>query len=121
MKFVFEDIENLHNFTSCPDVNPSGIKRFTYAPLINATNMYFGFTHKESFLQFLKLDNDVENYVIPAAVNHSPEDWTGYTSRVKSLFEYLNPKYLSDLIIYTQHCSLKNLFFGRVQEDSFPP
>ena len=55
MKLVFEDIENLHNFTSCPDVNPSGIKRFTYAPLINATNMYFGFTHKESFLQFLKL------------------------------------------------------------------
>jgi hypothetical protein len=97
MKLVFEDVENLHNFTSCPDVNPSGIKRFTYAPLINATNMYFGFTHKESFLQFLKLDNDVENYVIPAAVNHSPEDWTGYTSRVKSLFEYLNPKYLSDL------------------------
>lgn len=35
MKLVFEDIENLHNFTSCPDVNPSGIKRFTYGPLIN--------------------------------------------------------------------------------------
>ncbi len=97
MKLVFEDIENLHNFKSCPDVNPSGIKRFTYAPLINATNMFFSFSRSESFLKFIELNSEVENYIIPAAVNHSPEDWTGHVSRVKSLFEYLNEKYLRDL------------------------
>lgn len=97
MKLVFEDIENLHNFKDCPDVNPSGIKRFTFSPLINATNMYFGFNHIDSFIEFIEFNNDVENYVISAAVNHSPEDWTGYTSKVKSLFLYLNDKYLNDL------------------------
>jgi hypothetical protein len=97
MKLVFEDIGNLHNFKSCPDVNPSGIKRFTYAPLINATNMFFSFSRTESFLKFIEFNPEVENYIIPAAVNHSPDDWTGYNDKVKSLFEYLNPKYIKDL------------------------
>ncbi len=61
MKLVFEDIENLHNFKSCPDVNPSGIKRFTYAPLINATNMFFSFSRTESFLKFIEFNPEVEN------------------------------------------------------------
>ena len=97
MKFVFEDVSGLLNFVDCEDVNPSGIRRFGVAPLLNANIMYHVNNKKNPTYTFHHVSEDVENYIIAAGVNHSPDDWTGYHSRVKSLFSHLNPKYLRDL------------------------
>lgn len=47
------------------------------------------------------IDSLTENYIIPVAVVFHPNDWTdlfnGKQTRKKSIFEYLNPKFLSDL------------------------
>lgn len=89
MKIVFENLENRRNFLSCEDVNKSGLPRFGPAPILNHWSPE---VKKE-------LDLDDENYIIMSGVNHCPEDWTGHSeySRVVSLFEYLNPKYINDL------------------------
>lgn len=97
MKFLFEDLENRTNFVKCKDVNPSGIKRFAYSPLLNAAHLYYSFNKELNPLEFLEFNVEHSNYIISAAVNHSPEDWTGYHPRVKSLFKYLNKKYVNDL------------------------
>ena len=97
MRLVFEDKDELRNFISCPDVNPSGINRFAYSPLINATNIYYSMSQTANPLEFVQVEDGMENYVISSCVNHSPDDWTGYNEKVKSLFEYLNEKYLNDL------------------------
>lgn len=97
MRLAFEDKENLRNFVSCKDINPSGISRFAYSPLINATNIHYSMMNGGNPLDFVDTSNDLSNYVISSCVNHSPDDWTGYNDKVKSLFEYLNEKYLSDL------------------------
>ena len=97
MKFVFEDVGELLNFVDCEDVNPSGIRRFGVAPILNANIMYHVNNKIDPTYTFHHVSEDVENYIIAAGVNHSPEDWTGYNPRVKSLFSHLNPKYLRDL------------------------
>lgn len=98
MKFTFEDLDNRLNFISCKDVNKSGINRFAISPLLTAVSIYEWFNNKHGILENYKIQ-DIENnsYVIPACVNHSPDDWTGYDPKVKSLFFYLNEKYLNDL------------------------
>ena len=111
MIFMFEDKENQLNFTSCTDVNPSGIKRFSRSPLVAALvstltwmkGQEITFRSAEGFPQFDILStttsSKTKNYIISSAVNHSPIDWAGgYTpSKGKSLFDYLNEKYLTDL------------------------
>lgn len=90
MKLVFEDLGKHSNFITCEDACKSGMLRFSAAPIINHW--------KEHFFR-KQIENTDTNYIIAAGVNHCPEDWTGYSpySRVKSLFEYLSPKYLYDL------------------------
>jgi len=98
MKFLFEDLENYRNFLSCKDVNKSGINRFAISPLLTAIASYSWLNKKSGILEYYQFDNNFnETYVIPACVNHSPDDWTGYDPKVKSLFLYLNDKYLTDL------------------------
>jgi hypothetical protein len=97
MNFLFEDLENRLNFINCKDINASGISRFGISPLLNATHLYHGFQQQPMELQYHDMDDNVDRYVISACVNHSPDDWTGYNPRVKSLFSYLNEKYLTDL------------------------
>ena len=97
MNFLFEDLENRLNFTNCKDINASGISRFGISPLLNATHLYYGFQQQPMELQYHDINDNVDRYVISACVNHSPDDWTGYNPRVKSLFSYLNEKYLTDL------------------------
>lgn len=98
MKFLYEDLENLKNFVSNKDVNNSGINRFAISPLLTAIASYSWFNKKSGILEYYQFDNDFnETYIIPSCVNHSPDDWTGYDPKVKSLFLYLNEKYLTDL------------------------
>ena len=98
MNFVFEDKFNLSNFTSCKDINRSGISRFGISPLLTATNINCQLSNINGELNYYSVDEIIdEEYIIPTSVNHSPDDWTGYDPRVKSFFFYLNEKYLTDL------------------------
>jgi hypothetical protein len=97
MRFIFEDVEEMLNFTNCKDVNPSGIGRFGVSPLLNASFMYYVDSGAKRDYTFHDVREDIEGYIITVGVNHSPEDWTGYEPKVKSLFYYLNEKYLRDL------------------------
>lgn len=99
MNFVFEDKFNLANFTSCKDINRSGISRFGISPLLTATNINCQLSNIQNELNYFDVNDQLdEEYIIPTSVNHSPDDWTGYDPRVKSFFYYLNKKYLTDLI-----------------------
>jgi hypothetical protein len=98
MKFLFEDLENLRNFKSNNDVNRSGINRFAISPLLTAVASYSWINNVSGILEYCTMDHNFdEPYIIPSCVNHSPDDWTGYDPKVKSLFSYLNEKYLTDL------------------------
>jgi len=97
LNFIFENLDNRTNFVDCKDVNRSGILRFGMSPLLNATHMYFASNHKPLTYNYCDVSEDAPNYIISAAVNHSPDDWTGYDPKVKSLFSHLNAKYLNDL------------------------
>ena len=101
MNFLFEDFDNWGNLISCEDVNPSGIKRFTRSPLLNAASIYHSFNRLDNFIQYKNSDENVgdDYYIISLGVNHSPEDWTGYNSNKKSLFSYISEKYLADIKI----------------------
>ena len=54
-------------------------------------------------IRLAKADETLKNYIIPIAVAYSPTDWTDldYTGvkkpNVLSVFEYLNPKFVTDL------------------------
>jgi hypothetical protein len=97
MNFLFEDLENRLNFINCKDINASGISRFGISPLLNATHLFYAFQRLPMELNYYNMDDNVDRYIISSCVNHSPDDWTGYNPRVKSLFSYLNEKYLTDL------------------------
>lgn len=110
MNFVFE--KKYENFINCPDVNPSGIKRFTPSPV--ATTLIRLHQTQEKFdnldLSNIKFDNFPygKKYIIPTGVTHSPYDWTGPDGKGngvchidgdrKNLFSYLNNTFLKDLI-----------------------
>lgn len=98
MKFLFEDVQNNRNFISNNDVNRSGINRFAISPLLTAVSIYNWLNKKDGLLEYCDYKQNIEEpYIIPSCVNHSPDDWTGYDPKVKSLFLYLNEKYLNDL------------------------
>ena len=97
MNFVFEDVFNLSNFTSCKDINKSGIPRFAISPLFTSTQIYVNANNKHNEFGIYPASDELNEYVIATCVNHSPDDWTGHDPRVKSFFYYLNDKYLRDL------------------------
>jgi hypothetical protein len=97
MRFIFEDDKNFLNFTNCEDINPSGIKRFSVSPLINANYLFYTSNDITDEHTYHNNHKNIKNYIITCGVNHSPEDWTGYHPNVKSLFSHLNEKYLRDL------------------------
>lgn len=111
MIFMYENKEHFLNFTSCHDTNTSGIKRFGASPLTLALTstltwmegQTITFRSTDTFPLFQSVDVDkhknTKNYIIPSAVTHSPIDWAGgyEPSKGKSLFDYLNSKYLTDL------------------------
>lgn len=113
MNFVFEKIDGEHhlNFINCPDVNPSGIRRFTPSPVVTTMIRYWENKEKFDNIDLTKLristnPNDFDTYIIPSGVTHSPYDWCGLDSKgngvsfgmqVKNVFSYLNETYLRDL------------------------
>ncbi len=97
MNFLFENTNKLLNFTSCNDINTSGIPRFAISPLFTSTQIYVNSNNLSSEFNILPAFDEVDGYVIASCVNHSPDDWTGYDPKVKSFFYYLNEKYLRDL------------------------
>jgi hypothetical protein len=97
MKFLFENFEKLANFTSCNDINTSGIPRFAISPLFTSTQIYVNANGKHNEFGIYPATEEVNEYVIASCVNHSPDDWTGYDVKVKSFFHYINEKYLRDL------------------------
>ena len=97
MNFLFENFERLSNFTSCNDINTSGIPRFAISPLFTSTQIYVNANNKHNEFSIFSANEEVDEYVIASCVNHSPDDWTGHDPRVKSFFNYLNDKYLRDL------------------------
>lgn len=115
MHFVFEEFDEQSragfNFVNCPDVNLSGIRRFTPSPIFHAITFLKG--------KLISYGKDIENisygsepkqnepYIIATGVTHSPDDWCGpdyqniglttkYATR-SSVFEHLSEKYLKDL------------------------
>lgn len=71
MNFIFEDVDNLENFTKCVDVNRSGMKRFSTSPIVN--NILYRTTDN----RIHSSNKRVKNYVISTGVNHHPKEWTG--------------------------------------------
>ena len=115
INLLFEDIENNVNFKDCNDINPSGIRRFWVSPLLNAALIYYSYYPENKKIDLLSLFGDltgVDNYIIMSAVNHSPDDWTGYDPRVESLFKHLNEKYLNDLRLGNALLMLDSSFEG---------
>jgi hypothetical protein len=113
MNLVFEStVDAVYlNFVSCPDINSSGIKRFTPCPIAIAmlSLLIFRSTtrHPETidFLKNLKISTQIPDstFIIPSGVAHSPDIWCGDTRKYdscycnKSLFSWLNDDYLSAL------------------------
>jgi hypothetical protein len=96
INFVYENINELVNYTSCKDINPSNIRRFAPAPIANAI------LHRtENQAQAHTIKNRPDFYIIPTGVNHHPNDWTGsplaFNNIRDTAFSYLSDIYLKDL------------------------
>jgi hypothetical protein len=112
MNFVFENLSTFENFTTCNDVNPSTIKRFTPSPVAIAIVRYHQDSDVFKNINFkdVQISNDpksFQKYIIASGVTHAPHDWCGPDSRGigleknqldrKNLFSYINKQYLHDL------------------------
>jgi len=95
MNFVFENLPALENFCSCPDVNPSSIRRFAPAP------MAVTLLHRTQMAKEYSILNKVKPYIIATGVNHHPNDWAGSplsnNNTRKNSFSFLHKKQLRDL------------------------
>lgn len=95
MNFVFEDKENFLNFTSCPDVNSSGLRRF--APSPTAVTIL----HRTQLAKSFDIKNKPKPYIIATGVNHHPNDWAGsplaYNNTRQSALSFLGKKQLRDV------------------------
>lgn len=105
MNFVFENLETYENFTNCPDINASGIRRFTPSPVVTTIVRYSQNNDKFKNFNFKQVKcsrnpNDFKKYIIASGVTHSPHDWCGpdkENPNRKSLFSFLKSDYLRDL------------------------
>ena len=97
-----------------PEVNSSGIKRFTQSPMLAMLSRFKTLNTKfENYDPTTLVIDDFKNrklyknFIIPSGVTHSPWDWTGYTDlgkvydpyaqKRKSVFAHINPKMLGAL------------------------
>lgn len=100
MNFVFEYIDEIDvNFIKCPDVNPSGIRRFTPSPFVIHLQKLASQT---KLIEVQTTKTPIEYpYIIASGVGHSPDNWTGdwqyFSSDRRSVFHWLSPQYLKDL------------------------
>lgn len=81
----------------------SDASQFRFSQLVDIIFYYHKHVTKdaETALSIESIDSLTKNYIIPAAVAYHPNDWTdlfnGKPANKKSIFEYINPKFLSDL------------------------
>jgi hypothetical protein len=111
MIFTYERIvgEVAENFINCDEYINDSTRRFSPSPLALTIRNYKaeGISLFKKYVQyFYHLEHSLDNYpyIIPTAVNNSPDDWCGYHESIpetnihkKNLFEHLNEKYLRDL------------------------
>jgi L-rhamnose mutarotase len=95
MNFVFEDLENFLNYIDGPDTVSSGLRRF--APSPTAVTVI----HRTQMASKFSMENKPRPYIIAAGVNHSPNDWTGYSLAIgnnkTTAFSNINKKQLKDV------------------------
>ena len=115
MIFAFENLKREMNFIDShkTDLLPGGedFKRLPLAPTVSTILRYWRTKQKfENFsfedIQSITAEKATTNYIIASGVNHSPEQWVGAPTKkytinepmmFRSIFEWLSPKYLSDL------------------------
>jgi hypothetical protein len=113
VNFYFEDYHGTKNFTLIKEINSEGLDRFTFSPLFSRLHTLttdFDDEENKTFKRYTVNDNIEDNYVISVGVNNTPFHWAGgefaeeplnpffiYTKPEKSLFDFLNSKYLTDL------------------------
>lgn len=92
------DKEALGNF-----VEP-GQSQFRFSQLVDIIFYYSKHIQKNTndAISIESIDSFTDNYIIPVAVAYHPNDWTNLfngdlVDEKKSIFEYINPKFLSDL------------------------
>ena len=100
LKEVFRlDREKLGNFVI------SNATQFRFSQLMDIIFYYYKHVQKntDNTLSIESIDSATSNYIIPVAVAYHPNDWTdlfnGKPADKKSIFEYINPKFLTDLQI----------------------
>lgn len=89
MNLVYEDTKNLINFTKCPDINQSGIRRFS-------SSATAGKLLTAGMAKIFDFRNRPDYFLIPVGVNHSPNDWAGggFSGDRKSCLSHLSDDYL---------------------------
>lgn len=102
MKFVFEDYDRARNFIDCPQKNPTGWDRFCAAPFFTLTRFLSHLTEKyRACTHEMILEERPEKYIIATGVHNDPKSWGGGEAsghdNYLSIFECLNPTFLSDL------------------------
>jgi hypothetical protein len=99
MNFVFEDIDNHLNYTSCPDVIVSGFRRFSPSPM--AQTILFRTQMTANLFPMFPTKYKPRPYIISSGVNHSPNDWTGYSKAIgnnkATVFSHIDKKQLNDV------------------------
>jgi len=113
--FVYEDLKTFSNLVSCPDINSSGIRRFTPSPLALEAIRFnqSEYNSRKLFGKNIRYSGEpprYKKYVIPTGVAHSPPDWCGedgsnnpavtigaHNRGKLPAFFYLNKQYMADL------------------------
>ena len=116
LNLVFEDTIELTNLIDCPDINDSGLRRFTTCSSVSTlirwreNGKYFSNFPLDQIVvhsfEHLFLYPDLR-YIIPVGVGHHPQDWCGLDDHGngksrrnadrENIFHYLNDRYLQDL------------------------
>jgi hypothetical protein len=92
INFVFEDIDNLQNFTQCPDINKSGIRRF--APAVIASALTRRIKYAGNSRVYKNTDELPNKVIIASGVNHHPDDWAIGKQSGTSVLDNISPQYL---------------------------
>jgi len=94
INFVFEDTNNITNFTQCPDVNKSGIRRFAPAVIASALTRRVKYSGNSRVYSSDQIPN---NCIIASGVNHHPDDWAIGKYSGTSVLENISTQYLERL------------------------
>lgn len=103
MKFVFEDLDNIRNFTNLEYINNVNESRFCPAPIVNSVrnrlhfNGYANRNNLKSKFQLEKLTETSTDYIYAVGVHNGPTSWTGIGEKEVNIFDIIPTKVLSDM------------------------